>query len=249
MQPLDPVQGDVVLLLMAAGVHPHAHVVAGVGPQHRREGVTRHVASVVDVRREAGAGAGRPGSRADGAGCQVQRRDGPVGAGLQGIGEVAGQAVGLHAGFAVRSQLVRVEHAQGHRLVAVVDDEHARIVCADRLRAGPARAAEDRTGRFHRRFQFVGDERPYRRVHGKAEAVRGQREGVRVGYAVGAGADIYAGLVGMLHIAEFQEELAEAVVLAIAIQVTGGDHRLPGSRAAILPATAERLAGFGVIPG
>ncbi|MDT4841826.1 hypothetical protein D3C84_1228560 [compost metagenome] len=53
----------------------------------------------------------------------------------------------------------------------------------------------------------------------------------------------------MLHIAEFQEELAEAVVLAIAIQVTGGDHRLPGSRAAILPATAERLAGFGVIPG
>src|SRR5690606_20395230 len=36
--------------------------------------------------------------------------------------------------------------------------------------------------------------------------------------------------------------------LAIAIQVTGGDHRLPGGGPAVLPAAAERLAGFGVVP-
>ncbi|MCY1520556.1 hypothetical protein D9M68_553380 [compost metagenome] len=82
MQPLHAVQGDVVLFLMATGMHAQAHVVAGVGAQHRREGIARQVAAAIDVRREAGAGAGRPGGRTDGAGCQVQRRDGPVGAGL-----------------------------------------------------------------------------------------------------------------------------------------------------------------------
>ncbi|MNZ68917.1 hypothetical protein D3C78_871960 [compost metagenome] len=240
--------GDVVLLLVAAGMHPQPHVVARVGAQHRRERVARQGVGHVDVRRESGDPAGRAARLTDLAGRQVERRDGAVGAALQGEGEVAGQAVGLHARLAVRAEAVGVEHPQAQRLVAVVDHEDPRVLDRDRIRARPARAAGHlATGQFHHRLQQATGIAPCRRVDSVAEGLGSRRVARGVRHPVGAGADVHAGLVGMLEVAVLEEELAEAVVLAVAVEVAGGDHRLPGGRSAV-GAGVQRRAGFGVEP-
>ncbi|MNX53456.1 hypothetical protein D3C86_841520 [compost metagenome] len=250
LQPFHAVQGDVVLLFVTAGMHPQPHVVTGVGAQHRRERIARFGAATVDVRREQRGAAGWAGGRGDQVRRQVHRRDRTVGTALHGIRQVAAQAIGLHAALAVRADLVRVVNPQGQRFVAVVDDEHARVIHRDRLRAWAAWAA-----RFHpaaqldNRFKQLAGVVTHRWVDRVAEAVGCGRERLRVRHAVRASADVHTGFIGVLEVAVFEEELAEAVVLAVAVQVTGGDHRLPRGRPAVLPrAAVQRLAGFGVEP-
>ncbi|MNO71504.1 hypothetical protein D3C76_624220 [compost metagenome] len=228
LQPFDPVHGDVVLLLMAAGMHAQPYVVTRVGPQQRCERVARLTAEAVDVGREQCGATGWPGRRGDGRRCQVQRRDGAVGTALQGVGKVAGHAVGLHAGLAVRCGAVGVEDAQADRFVAVIDHEHARVIHRDGLRARPVGAAQDvPAADLGGRFQQVVGVLAHRWVDGVAEAVGGHREGAAIGLAVRASADIDPGLVGVLEVTVFQEELTVTVVTAIAIVVAGGNHRLP----------------------
>ena len=187
LQPFHAVQGDVVLLLMTTSMHAQPHVVTRIGAQHRGERVAR-LGALVDVRRKQRGAAGRPDRRGDRRGCQVHRRDGAVGAALHGVGQVAGHAVGLHAALAIRADLVRVEHAQGQWFVAVVDDEHARVIHRDRLRARTAWAAWGQpAARLDDRFEQVGGLLPHRRVDSVAEAVSRGRISLAVRLAVRAG--------------------------------------------------------------
>ncbi|MNS14700.1 hypothetical protein D3C72_463220 [compost metagenome] len=251
LQPFHTVQGDVVLFFMATGMHPQPHVVAGVSTQHRRERIARFGAALVDVRREQRGAAGWAGRRGEQIRRQVHRRDRPVGTALHGERQIATEAVGLHAALAVRTDLVRVVHAQSQRFVAIVDDEHARVIHRNRLRTWPARAARDLTAlHFQYTFKQVAGVVAHWRIDCVAEAVGGGRERLRIRHAVRTSPHIDASFIGVLEVAVFEEELAEAVVLAIAIEVTGVDHRLPRGRAAILTRPAvQRLAGFGVEPG
>ncbi|MCY1439892.1 hypothetical protein D9M71_561440 [compost metagenome] len=146
-------QGDVVLLFMATGVHAQAHVVAGIGAQQRGERVARLGASRVDMRREQRSAASGANRRGDRRWRQVHRRNGTVGTALHGERQVTTVAVGLHAALAVRCDLVGVVYAQGQRFVTVVDDEHARVIHRDRLRARPRRASrEQATAGLDHRF-------------------------------------------------------------------------------------------------
>ncbi|MNH23136.1 hypothetical protein D3C79_830220 [compost metagenome] len=130
-------QGHVVFLFMATGMHAQTHVVTRVGAQHRCERIPRFGARLVDVRREQCGATGRADCRGDRCWRQVHRRNGAVGTALHGECEVTAKAIGLHPTLAVRGHFVRVIHPQRQWLVTVVDDEHAWVIHRDGLRARP----------------------------------------------------------------------------------------------------------------
>ncbi len=157
-QPLHAVHGRLVLLLGGADLDLDLDVVTLVGTHDRRDRVTAPavavdaVAGVALAVRRRGPVAGRHVAEAG-----VQLRDRAVAAALQREREVAGFTGRLGTVLAVRTGRVRIEHAQAHRLVAVVDHEHRAVADVDGLGAGTrhvrigiaGRSRADALGRDH----------------------------------------------------------------------------------------------------
>ncbi len=191
--------------------------------------------------------------------------------GRQREGQVAAEARGLGAGLVVRSQGEGVEHPKPDGLVAVVGDQHAGVVGVDRLRTRPRRTdivADRRPADDVRERRLAGRTvgplayglLAHRRVDGVAERVRRHREGhvdavsivARMPRAadkrpaVGSGAHVHAGFIGVLEVAVLEVELAERL-LALGLRPrTRQDGRLPGGRAAVAVQTIGCLAAVGL---
>ena len=211
VQPFQAMYAGVVGFFPATDDGLDRHPVAGVRAQNRRKRITGpHVIRQRQIR----------GVAHDG----IERRQCTVDAGLQGKGQVTSQSRSLHAGFAVGADTARIVNTEAHRFVAVVHDKGADVVERDHAGTGARHAAgAGRCGaaqvRKHR-FGFDHD----RRIDRVAVGIGSRR---RRGLAIGADADIHVLFIGMLEVGKLEEKFAVAVVLAIAIQIAGENHRLP----------------------
>ena len=207
LQPSDPVDGGVVLVLMAAGLDFDPHQITRKTADHGRERVT---------------GFDRCRAVERGAAPEVERRralvhlgDGPRHRSAvsiedlrrKGKCQVAGQPVGLGAVVAVRSHVLGIKDPQPDGLVSVVDHQHADIVGRDGLRTGPWNAA---------RAVLAENVRcPAKRPHWhqlrfaccRYDGLMASLNTVRSDGAVRHDAG-HTGLVGVLEVAELEVKLA-----------------------------------------
>ena len=248
LEPLEPVDRPVVLVLRRPGLRLHPDEVARVDPHQRRERVAGQVRPrrVEVLRVKSGLG--------------VERSDRPVRPCLEREREVAPFGIGVKNAVLVRIRnlrnrlaaslidspiigggivgtilTVRVKNPQAHRLVPVVDYEHPDVVRRDRLGAGPGNSAGAGRGELHDvRESGELPERWVDRVHKRG---RGGHHAGRAAEIVGSHVD--PRLVGVLEIPVLEPELPERLERrhggAVLCLDPGPDDRLPTHGAAVVP--------------